>query len=305
MKLHLNKHLITTFILIFICSTLSFCGAKIFKAGDLISADMFNELFESLNNINNGFQSPDELLGQWKCEHVEINPRCLSSGYYTQHDNSSYGTVTDIITFEKSGTNNYTFRSQNYMIDCCMCETGNPTQDFPRVQSGAYAVIANRLIFQANSPSVSKRLTNLQRTSQTQFTWEVSNSSPVMHLLNCNKLNVTSKSPTSLDYSRVSSSVVLNWKDNSDDETGVYVTRKDSLEASYNNIATLSLDSTSYTDVLSHYGTYWYRVKSFNNSGVSEGSNVVRVDWSVPNSNSSSSTPPSSSTSSSSSTTGF
>ena len=69
----------------------------------------------------------------------------------------------------------------------------------------------------------------------------------------------------------------LSWTDNSDDETGFKVMRRDSLEGEYSEKTTTGADTTSYDDTVSGAGKYWYRVKATNDNGDSLGSNVIKV----------------------------
>ena len=73
--------------------------------------------------------------------------------------------------------------------------------------------------------------------------------------------------------------VSLAWPDNSTDETGFKVLRKDILMGTYINIYTTSPNITSYNDnVTKAAGPYWYRVSATNSYGDSTGSKEITVN---------------------------
>ncbi|MEZ4770747.1 MAG: S8 family serine peptidase [Caldilineales bacterium] len=70
--------------------------------------------------------------------------------------------------------------------------------------------------------------------------------------------------------------VELTWIDNSDDEAGQYLWRSVD-ETNWTTLAALPPDVTAYSDCGLGSGTYFYKVQSFNDLGVSEFSNVASV----------------------------
>src|SRR6266436_2279722 len=82
--------------------------------------------------------------------------------------------------------------------------------------------------------------------------------------------------PTNLAASAVSSSEIdLSWQDNSTNETAFKVQR--SLNgSSFSEIASLGANVTSYSDTgLAASTKYYYRVRSYNNTGGSSFSNTA------------------------------
>ena len=84
--------------------------------------------------------------------------------------------------------------------------------------------------------------------------------------------------PTNLFGEAISSTQIsLSWKDNSDNEDGFILERKEE-GGTYQIINTLPKDTNKYTDKnLIPDKTYYYRVKAFNSSGESDYSNEVKV----------------------------
>ena len=90
------------------------------------------------------------------------------------------------------------------------------------------------------------------------------------------KLNNVTQIPATSDSGyRVS----LTWTDNSNDETGFNVLRRDTLEGIWDNVTTssTSADATSYIDTVTEAKKYWYRVSATNSIGDSTPSKVIPV----------------------------
>ncbi len=71
--------------------------------------------------------------------------------------------------------------------------------------------------------------------------------------------------------------VDLSWEDNSDNETGFRIQRKDSSNI-FSDVGTTGADETTFTDNVSDITTYTYRVIAYNDSAVSNYSNEAEVN---------------------------
>ena len=71
--------------------------------------------------------------------------------------------------------------------------------------------------------------------------------------------------------------VDLSWEDNSDNETGFRIQRKDSTNI-FSDVGTTGADETTFTDNVSDITTYTYRVIAYNDSAVSNYSNEAEVN---------------------------
>ncbi len=81
--------------------------------------------------------------------------------------------------------------------------------------------------------------------------------------------------PSDLSATTASSSQIdLSWTDNSSNETGFKIERKTGSEETYEEIATVGVNTTSYSNTgLSEATTYYYRVRAYNSAGNSNYSN--------------------------------
>jgi hypothetical protein len=80
-----------------------------------------------------------------------------------------------------------------------------------------------------------------------------------------------------------SSTIDLSWEDHSDDENGFTIERKIGAEGSYEEIATVGENVTSYSNTdLTAGTTYFYRVRAYNSEGNSTYSNEASATTTVP-----------------------
>jgi len=81
--------------------------------------------------------------------------------------------------------------------------------------------------------------------------------------------NTLPKAPTNLKASASAiNEITLTWKDNSDNEEGFRIWRKDDSNQAYTLIAVVKANTTMYTDTnLTPHKNYWYMVSAYNSAG--------------------------------------
>jgi hypothetical protein len=109
-------------------------------------------------------------------------------------------------------------------------------------------------------------ITSLIEGTQYYFRLQAVNAGGVSAYSNETSVTTVLIAPSSLTATALSSSqVVLNWTDNSSNETGYTVERSPVTDTNYTQIATLPANTTSFTDSgLSEATKYWYRVRAYN-----------------------------------------
>ena len=71
----------------------------------------------------------------------------------------------------------------------------------------------------------------------------------------------------------------LTWDDGSNVETGFDIQRSETVQTAFSSIKTVAANTTSHSETLAPFKKYFYKVRSFNQSGFSSFSNVVSVQW--------------------------
>ena len=258
------------------------------SAGDTISADMFNEIFDYINNANKMISASD-LIGTWDCSLYTRTGECDTANQHLvkKWDNGTDDQLniynTDNITFiedkdgagEPDGTYSYTTPVPN-MFKC---------SDALHSGFGKWRVKNNVLFITFSSGGNAGRsgveaegiFVKLKKVSNTKLLMEIASSKTIF--AECDKCCLPPIAPTLDNVTSSGKTVTLTWTDNSNDETEFNVWRKDSNEGSYDNITTsaTSANATSASDTVTEAKKYWYRVSAINSYGESTRSKVIPV----------------------------
>ena len=247
-----------------------------FSAGDTISADMLNELFNNIKLSKTAILSSD-LVGTWSCK-VSIRYSSSHATGWTADSDSLYQKLTSTITFIADGDGTYSYEST----------APNPffAYDDRAISGHKYAVLSNSFYFtfprkdqNGTIASDDKAIYYLSKTSKNSYLFIRGGATDISpDSLICDKQNLPPSMPSTFTASVSGKTVSLAWTDSSTDETGFKVLRKDSLTGSYSTVTTTSADATTYSDTVTAAGSYWYRVSAINSNGDSVASKIIRVD---------------------------
>ena len=241
-----------------------------FKAGDLLSADVLNEIFNYIKESKKILTTSD-LIGTWRCTAI-VNPqrKTCDSEWVTHSDGFFHYLEDSILTISDDGDGTYSFQTSSPSMFLCD-ESGE--------QSGPALVDYGSLFINpVGDDSQQFIITQVSDTGiLLKNPWQSGFINGRLTCAMCNKQNLSPDKPTDLQAASSGFIVRLSWLDNSDDETGFKIVRRDSLTGDYIDIVETLSDIITYEDTVSVSGTYWYRVKATNSNGDSLGSNVIKV----------------------------
>jgi hypothetical protein len=252
-----------------------------FKSGDLVSADTFNQIFDTIEKINRTVVDSD-LVGVWKCSAVHA-----SSDNYNGWTNKG-------LVYELTGAQvNFTASSAATSLESAYSySTSSPTPFFrssdpAEAGTGTYQFYKGLLVLKNTATTnrgVATVAWNLDIVSDTRFILEKKNASGNMpELVVCDSEEAVPASPTAPSATNNKTGINLAWTDASSDETGFKVYRKLSTETEAKLIATQTAVTYSDTD-LAEGQTAYYHITAYNENGDSAKSKTVAAtaDFTAP-----------------------
>ena len=260
-----------------------------FSAGDTISADMMNEIFDYIKNANKMISASD-LVGSWSCIIYTTTGECTTANTQLAEDKKwDNGTGDPLYVYN---TNTLEMIADNVSGGTTPDGTYSYTTPLPNMfrcadaQHGGLGkwIVKNNVIFMtfsaggnAGDPAVEAQtmVVKLKKVTNTKILMEYKPTKPIF--AECDKQNIPPNSPRNFTASASGMTVNLAWTDNSTNETRFNVLRRDTLEGNWDNVTNTAADATSYSDNVTAAGTYWYRVSATNEYGDSTGSKVVEV----------------------------
>ncbi|MEA3467062.1 MAG: fibronectin type III domain-containing protein [Thermodesulfobacteriota bacterium] len=282
------------FIVFFIFLTAGMALAKDFKsphkleAGQTLSADVLNEIIESLS-YSEKIPTRDDFLGTWSCEkavHVSIT---LGNRYTPISEQGLFQNIKGTLVFTTDGNGGYYLTETDPEI---LFILEQDTPEAVKIENLPYATVNNVLSFSLLKLDMDSNyqetigMANIEFKGDNQFTLYQGKgyySEDYIFSTVCNKTNIPPEIPEEATTTVSDNSITLLFNDRSEDEIGFVVLRRDKLDSQWNEIASIDpvagLGNTlSYTDTNLASGTYWYRVQAVNIYGKSLGSNVSKAD---------------------------
>ena len=240
------------------------------KAGQVISADQLNENFNTLKNYNKLLTSED-LIGEYTCRiyNTSSTLNYQSSNVVTGPEALYYYFDQDVAFLDdQDGTYSAQFPA-------AFIETYHQPGLVPCMFTLENNILYLKEISQYAQPQY---YSNVVKQSDGSFKfYNYNNASTNVSVMKCTSKSVLPSPANDLTSSVLATDVTLQWNDNSTNESGFKILRKDALSSSYVVITTLNTNTTSYTETLPS-GEYWYRVVATNAAGDSLGTNVVKVN---------------------------
>ena len=251
-----------------------------FKSGDLVSADTFNQIFNTLESINRSVIDTD-LIGVWNCSAIHASGSAWNGW-------ESKGLVYEIkdvqVNFTASSAETSLGEAYNFT-------TSSPTpfwrsSDPASADTGTYQLFKGLLVMKRNG-DVNLVDWQVDIVSDSRFTLykpTVNGNQP--NYVVCDSAEAVPASPTSPSVSLDSDNerLTVAWTDASNDESGFKVYRKLSNEADY-SLLTMLTGANSYADVNVTEGlTAYYQITSYNDNGESAKSKTVSAiaDYTAP-----------------------
>lgn len=238
-------------------------SAHYVEPGDVISAEVINELFDKIAESEKTITA-DSLLGTWKGASFGPYSAYGTPNWFNDPTNLCWSLTNITVTFSKLAANHY------------IITTSAPdpfASNNTASRSNRISVIEGTLFgigSQVNYTIDRVGPTRIRLTSHN--IWD-----EYPKLLTLDRQNNPPEKPKLLSADAQKNKVVLAWQDNSNDETGFHILRRDGLSNEYISVAFVSANATAWTNNAVSSGIYWFRIAATNANGSSLGSNVKRV----------------------------
>ena len=252
-----------------------------FKSGDLVSADTFNQIFDTIEKINRTVVDSD-LVGVWSCDAM------------TTRNTTGWTSKSLFYILENSQVNLTASSSATSLEGAYTISTSSPSP-FKRTLASAFSgtyILYNNKLFTKQVDESEARIWDVNIISPTRFeltfleTSAQSFPTNYASFITCDSAEAVPASPTSPSVSLDSDNerLTVAWTDASNDESGFKVYRKLSNEADY-SLLTMLTGANSYADVNVTEGlTAYYQITSYNDNGESAKSKTVSAiaDYTAP-----------------------
>ena len=245
-----------------------------FKEGDILSAETFNQIFDTIERINRKITDSD-LFGTWSCSAMKMSlggEASLPTGWINKDDlaheiSGVQVNFTQTVSGTVPGVNAITTSTPNpFFLD-------SPIDD--EALNGNYLLNNNKIVIRSQA-YISAGVINYQRGA-----YSVEFLSPTRILLTdedesitCDVASGVPASPTGPTAVNAKTSIDLAWVDTSDNETGFKIYRKPDGSGEFTLLTTQTTSSYSDTDT-SEGIKYSYYIVSYNDKGESAKSKVV------------------------------
>ena len=250
-----------------------------FKSGDLVSADTFNQIFDTIEKVNRTIVDSD-LVGVWSCNASEHSANTASGVTgWTQK-----GLLWELLgaQINMTASTGPTSRDSAYTIS-----TSAPSPLYTTsssASSGTYSLFEGMLFVNiADSTATHTYEADIVSSDRITLKGNAELGPPQPTFIVCDSTEAVPASPTSPTATNNKTGINLAWTDASSDETGFKVYRKLSNESEAKLIATQIAVTYSDTDLTEGQTAYYY-VTAYNDNGDSASSKTVSrtADFTAP-----------------------
>ena len=240
-----------------------------FQPGDLVSADTFNQIFDTIEKINRTVVDAD-LIGVWSCNAMTSRntPGWTSKGLFYILENSQV---------------NLTASSKSTSLESAYTISTSSPSPFKRTLTSAFSgtyVLYNNKLFTKQTDESEARIWDVNIISPTRFeltfleTSAQSFPTNYASFITCDSAEAVPASPTSPTATNNKTGINLAWTDPSSDGAGFKIYRKLSTASEAELIATQTAVTYSDTDLAEGQTAYYY-ITTYNDNGESAKSKSV------------------------------
>ena len=270
-------------------------SAQRLAAGDVISADVFNDILDRIELTLKPVTISD-LVGTWTvrqyfCKFTLLEQGlCNPAGGVWTHEGVEEDLFyyrDDIVSIDDNEDGTFSWTATKYQVlypvgqdTNAAYDTGNITHNHCYISSAKImACILNPVNNNTNLNGTfsSVAFMNVKRTSPDQIVLYYGPQNNNFNHLVLNKQSIPPKPPTALTASLSSGTVSLSWTASEGGATSYIIKAKTSATGAYIDVMSGNT-LTTYSDSLSVGISKWYRVFAVNAYGTSIGSNVIRVN---------------------------
>lgn len=239
-----------------------------FKEGDILSAETFNQIFDTIEKINREVKDTD-LVGTWTCNAMTTRN---TSGW----DNKG-------VFYQLSDAQvNFTASSATTSFESAYTVSTSSPSPFKRTSgafSGTYVLFKNKMFTKTSDESDARIWdVNLISPTRVEFTFlETSAQSfPANYasFISCDSANAVPAAPVNPTAENNRTSINLAWTDASSDESGFKIFRKRSSDNSFTLISTQTSTTYADNDLIEGESPSYY-IKAYNSHGDSAQSKVI------------------------------
>tara|TARA_B100001121_G_scaffold307756_1_gene330061 strand:- start:82 stop:1278 length:1197 start_codon:yes stop_codon:yes gene_type:complete len=245
-----------------------------FNEGDILSAETFNQIFDTIERINRKIVDED-LFGTWTCSAMKISSggqASLPVGW-TNNEDLAYEISGVQVNFTRTVSGTTTG------VNAITTSTPNPFFLSSGIQNdalnGNYLLKNNKIVIKSQEYILAGEKFNDRKIFSVKFL------SPTRILMTdedesitCDVASGVPASPTGPTSTNAKTSIEISWTDTSDNETGFKIYRKPDGSGEFTLLTTLTTPSYSDTDTSEGIG-YSYYIVSYNDKGESAKSKVV------------------------------